>query len=261
MGELRLESRPDLRCSHGRAPLSLEGVQRLSQSWCQHRDTMPRTRWPLSRLSKGGEGRMHLEAAGCWVPAESRHAGLCHKEQSGSLHPNSTCPIPQRRPSEPPSPAAHAALAAISRRMRVPPREGAGRWVPTHREERHEHDPAGRGQGEQGPSSPAPVHACRRGAHEPHGKPSRSGCGQTTLWLGQSSVSGTIWWHLCPQRSKQGEGRELLGRLTPRHVLRTASPDHRTWLAERVEAMLLRVSLYKAPNNICLSLHRSLGET
>lgn len=46
-----------------------------------------------------------------------------------------------------------------------------------------------------------------------------------------------------------------------RHVLRTASPDHRTWLAERVEAMLLCVSLYKAPNNICLSLHRSLGET
>lgn len=61
----------------------------------------------------------------------------------------------------------------------------------------------------------------------------------------------------CVHGGADGERRGSL----LRHVLHMALPDHRIWLAECVEETLLHVSLHKAPNNNCLSLHSSLGET
>lgn len=92
---------------------------------------------------------------------------------------------------------------------------------------------------------------------------------RTTLWFVHNSVPSAVRWHSRPttpgEDGCRGADRERGGSRSAgsrlRHVLHAASPDRRIWLTERVEATLLCVSLYKAPNNNCLLLHRSLGET
>lgn len=139
-------------------------------------------------------GSSSLGAAGCRAPAEPRHTGLCCEERNGTPYRSSTCPIPQRgfqercsdaQDPEPPSLAAHTALAAISRQMLMPPKEGEHRWVPICRDE---NNPAGATWSSTLPLVPATSTAARRA------KAGRAGTlGSSTASRPQKGWPGAPW--------------------------------------------------------------------
>ena len=158
-------------------------------------------------------------------------------------HRSSTCPIPQRGLQERcPSPrvCVPGSTRSLGRHLKTDARTGEGRWVPICREGRHNNNPTGATRSSTLPSVLATSAAVRRV------KAGRAGTiGSSTVSHPQKGQPGALWQgkpgrdkdhtlacpQRCPrrrsvaptsdrprggwlQRSRQGEGREPLGRLT-----------------------------------------------
>lgn len=216
----------------------------------RHGDAVPRTRWSRSRLS--GEGERGISHPGC--RRGSRHARALPQGAERYAAAKQHLRYPTAR-------ASRATQRCPSRGASIP-RSTRSRGRHLERDARATR--GGRGQRARGPWAPAPLRTRRRSGREHQGEASRAGRDED-----RNGVPGAVRWHSRPTAPREagcsgadgekGRSRSAGSRL--RHVLRAASPDRRIWLTERVEATLLCVSLYKAPNNNCLSLHRSLRET
>lgn len=256
--ETRLESRTRFRRFHRGALPSPKGAQTPSRSGRQAPARGRRAEDSVVPVQAEQRGRAQdlppRLPQGAGPPPGLGTQGLCRKERSGTPRRSSTCAIPQRGLQERRSGARVAeprSLAATRSRSR-------------HLERDARATRGGRGQHALGPWAPAPLRTRRRSGREPHGEASRAGRDKD-----RNGVPGAVRWHSRPTAPREagcsgadgekGRSRSAGSRL--RHVPRAASPDRRIWLTERVEATLLCVSLYKAPNNNCLSLHRSLRET